>query len=97
MDSKQWRSPAFGLAPPGGEVEVGVEIPLDPEEDSPVLVSWPRDSGLVLGEVRATTVKVQNPTGKTVPFAILFIKRKWASIAFFDWRALLAHVRRIGN
>lgn len=98
--SKTWRSPAFGVAAPGATVEVAVEKPLDLDNDVPLLISWPRSAGLLLDEIGPKIIKVKNPTGRPVPFALLFTRRAVVAAAAIDWKELftqLARMRRSRN
>lgn len=93
--SKTWRSPAFGMIPPGGRVSVTIEKILDLEHDAPILVSWPTNSGLVMEEITESRITIGNPTLKPSAFALFFTRRKLLNAATFDWRDLFARLARL--
>lgn len=92
--SKTWRSPAIGVVPPRGKAAVHVELALT-DEDTPVLMTWPRNVALAYDIVSATQVVITNTMNYPVAFAMFFTNRKWVAAATFNWGALFDRLRQL--
>jgi hypothetical protein len=89
-----WRSPAVGIIPANSAITVRLQVPMDVNTESPLVLTLNAKAILHLREVQANLVMIDNQSNKAVPYLMVIVPRHALALKDMGWRQRLEMIAR---